>query len=109
MARIAGINIPPHQHTLIGLTAIFGIGRTRARKICEAAGVEFSRKVKDLTDAELVRIREQIGTVTVEGDMSRENTDERRVGKDCVITCRARWSPYMEKNNTINLNFYRQH
>src|SRR3546814_4998483 len=72
MARIAGINIPLHQHTLIGLTAIFGIGRTRARKICEAAGVEFSRKVKDLTDAELERIREQIGTVTVEGDLRRE-------------------------------------
>src|SRR3546814_5886156 len=72
MARIAGINFPTHQHTLSGLTAIFGIGRTRARKICEAAGVEFSRKVKDLTDAELERIREQIGTVTVEGDLRRE-------------------------------------
>ena len=72
MARIAGINIPPHQHTEIGLTAIFGVGRTRARKICEAAGVEASRKVKDLTDAELERIREQIGTFTVEGDLRRE-------------------------------------
>ena len=48
MARIAGINIPPHQHAEIGLTAIFGIGRTRARKICEAAGVPLSKKVKDL-------------------------------------------------------------
>ena len=53
MARIAGINIPPHQHAEIGLTAIFGIGRTRARKICEASGIEYSKKVKDLTDAEL--------------------------------------------------------
>ncbi len=53
MARIAGINIPPHQHAEIGLTAIFGIGRTRARQICEASGIEYSKKVKDLTDAEL--------------------------------------------------------
>ena len=72
MARIAGINIPPHQHAEIGLTAIFGIGRTRARKICEAAGVELTKKVKDLSDAELERIREHIGVLTVEGDLRRE-------------------------------------
>ena len=42
MARIAGINIPPHQHAEIGLTAIYGIGRTRARKICVACGIAFS-------------------------------------------------------------------
>ncbi|AZG06923.1 30S ribosomal protein S13 [Pigmentiphaga sp. H8] len=72
MARIAGINIPPHQHTEIGLTAIFGIGRSRARKICEVAGVPSNKKVKDLNDAELERIREQINTFTVEGDLRRE-------------------------------------
>ncbi|MPS28260.1 30S ribosomal protein S13 [Pigmentiphaga sp.] len=72
MARIAGINIPPHQHTEIGLTAIFGIGRSRARKICEVAGVAVDKKVKDLNDAELERIREQINTFTVEGDLRRE-------------------------------------
>ena len=72
MARIAGINIPPHQHTEIGLTAIFGIGRSRARKICEAAGVPTDKKVKDLNDAELERIREQVNAVTVEGDLRRE-------------------------------------
>ena len=49
MARIAGINIPPHKHAEIGLTAIFGIGRTRARKICEATGIAYSKKIKDLT------------------------------------------------------------
>ncbi|MBP7326989.1 MAG: 30S ribosomal protein S13, partial [Alicycliphilus sp.] len=53
MARIAGINIPPHQHTEIGLTAIYGIGRTRARKICEACGIAYSKKVKELTDGDL--------------------------------------------------------
>jgi small subunit ribosomal protein S13 len=53
MARIAGINIPPHKHAEIGLTAIFGIGRSRARKICEASGIEYSNNIKDLTDADL--------------------------------------------------------
>jgi len=72
MARIAGINIPPHQHAEIGLTAIFGIGRTRARKICEAAGVPLTKKVKDLNDSELERIREHVGVFTIEGDLRRE-------------------------------------
>ena len=53
MARIAGVNIPNHKHTVIGLTSIFGIGITRARKICEVSGVAESKKVKDLTDADL--------------------------------------------------------
>ena len=74
MARIAGINIPPHQHSEIGLTAIFGIGRTRARKICEACGIAYSKKVKDLTDAELEKIRDQVGKFTIEGDLRRETT-----------------------------------
>ena len=48
MARIAGINIPSHQHTDVGLTAIYGIGRPRAREICDAVGVPYTKKVKDL-------------------------------------------------------------
>ncbi|MEQ4619461.1 MAG: 30S ribosomal protein S13 [Corticimicrobacter sp.] len=72
MARIAGINIPPHQHAEIGLTAIFGIGRTRARKICDAAGIPTTKKIKDLDDTELERVREQVGSFTVEGDLRRE-------------------------------------
>ena len=58
MARIAGINIPNHQHAGIALTAIYGIGRSTAQKICTAAGVPFDRKVKDLTDTDLERIRD---------------------------------------------------
>jgi small subunit ribosomal protein S13 len=58
MARIAGINIPNHQHAGIALTAIYGIGRSRAQAICVAAGIEPSRKIKDLTDAEMDRLRE---------------------------------------------------
>lgn len=72
MARIAGINIPPHQHAEIGLTAIYGIGRSRSRQICEAVGIEYSKKVKDLTDAELEGIREQLAQFTIEGDLRRE-------------------------------------
>lgn len=60
MARIAGINIPPHQHAEIGLTAIYGIGRARARKICDACGISYSKKVKDLSDADLEKIRDQV-------------------------------------------------
>ena len=72
MARIAGVNVPDRQHTEIGLTAIYGIGRARARAICDAVGVAYSKKVKDLNDAELERIRDQLGRFTVEGDLRRE-------------------------------------
>jgi small subunit ribosomal protein S13 len=72
MARIAGVNIPNHQHTEIALTAIYGIGRTSAQKICAAAGVKTSAKVKDLTDTEMDKLREQIAKLTVEGDLRRE-------------------------------------
>ena len=58
MARIAGINIPPHQHAEIGLTAIYGIGRARARAILEAAAVPFDKKVNFLMDKETRFLRE---------------------------------------------------
>ena len=66
MARIAGINVPNHQHAEIALTAIYGIGRARAQAILSAAGVQGSRKIKDLNDNELEKIREQITKVTVQ-------------------------------------------
>ena len=72
MARIAGINIPNHQHAGIALTAVYGIGRSRALAICVAAGVAPTRKIKDLSDAELERLRENITRITVEGDLRRE-------------------------------------
>jgi small subunit ribosomal protein S13 len=74
MARIAGVNIPNHQHAEIALTAIYGIGRSRSQKICEAAGVIRSTKMKDLTDAEMDRLRDQVAKFTVEGDLRREVT-----------------------------------
>lgn len=72
MARISGINIPPQQHAEIGLTAIYGIGRARARAILDAVKVPYVKKIKELNDAELERIREAISKVPVEGDLRRE-------------------------------------
>ena len=74
MARIAGVNIPNHQHAEIALTAIYGIGRARARKICDAVGVKRSAKIKELTDSEMDRLREEVGKFIVEGDLRRETT-----------------------------------
>ncbi len=72
MARIAGVNIQNHQHTVIALTAIYGVGRSRSRKICAAVGVNTATKIKDLTDAELDKLRDQVGKFIVEGDLRRE-------------------------------------
>jgi len=72
MARIGGVNIPNHQHTDIALTAIYGVGRSRARVICAAAGIENTRKIKDLSDSEMDKLREQVGKVATEGDLRRE-------------------------------------
>ena len=72
MARIGGVNIPNHQHAEIALTAIYGVGRSRARKICVGAGVENSRKVKDLSDSEMDKLREQLAKFATEGDLRRE-------------------------------------
>jgi len=74
MARIAGVNIPNHQHTVIGLQAIYGIGRTRAYAICAATGVDTVKKIKDLSDVELDKLRDEIGKYIVEGDLRREVT-----------------------------------
>ncbi len=72
MARIAGINIPMNKHVVIGLTHIFGVGNSRALRICDAAGVKYHVKVKDLTDAEVASLRSQVAKFAVEGDLRRE-------------------------------------
>ncbi|MBM3356731.1 MAG: 30S ribosomal protein S13 [Betaproteobacteria bacterium] len=72
MARIGGVNIPNHQHAAIALTAIFGIGRSRARAICGAVGVKETTKIKDLSDTEMDKLREQVSKFTIEGDLRRE-------------------------------------
>lgn len=72
MARIAGVNIPAQKHTWVALTSIYGIGPTRARQICEDAGVKAQMKVKELTDAEVEALRGEVGKLVVEGDLRRE-------------------------------------
>ena len=72
MARIAGVNIPNHQHVKIALTAIYGIGSTTSSKICQAVGVDPTNKLKDLTDSEIDNLREYIDKITIEGDLRRE-------------------------------------
>lgn len=74
MARISGINVPVHKHAEIALTAIYGIGRSTSRKICAAAGVQTSTKIKDLSEDEVGRLRTEVAKYRVEGDLRREIT-----------------------------------
>lgn len=71
MARIAGINIPPHKHAEVALTAIYGIGRNTARKICADSEIQPGAKIKDLTEAEIESVRAQVAKYTIEGDLRR--------------------------------------
>ena len=72
MARIAGINIPVNKHAEIALTAIYGVGRNRARSICEAAGISPQAKIRDLDENAIETLRGQVAKFTVEGDLRRE-------------------------------------
>lgn len=72
MARIAGVNIPDHKHAVISLTSIFGVGLTTAKSICEATGIAEDKKIAELSEAELDSLRDQVGKITVEGDLRRE-------------------------------------
>ena len=72
MARIAGINIPLHKHVVIALTSIYGIGDTRAKKICSDAGVAPNSIVKDLAEPEVANLRTEVAKFEVEGDLRRD-------------------------------------
>jgi len=72
MARIAGVNIPDKKHTVIALTSIYGVGRTRAVQICDAAGIATDTKIKDLSEGEIDKLRAEVIKYTVEGDLRRE-------------------------------------
>ena len=75
MARIAGVNIPPQKRVEIGLTYIYGVGRSTSNQILSAAGIDPETKVRDLTEEEIVRLREAIDRdLTVEGDLRRERS-----------------------------------
>ena len=73
MARIAGVNLPPQKRVEIGLTYIYGIGRTKAKQICETVGIPAERRINDMTEEEVMRVREVIDRdFQVEGDLRRE-------------------------------------
>lgn len=74
MARIVGVNVPDNKHAEIALTAIYGIGRTRAKEILQAANIEGSTKIKDIPEAAMDRLREEVSKYTLEGDLRREVT-----------------------------------
>jgi len=72
MARIAGINIPEHKHTVVALRSIYGVGHTRAKLICAEAGISESTKIKELSEVELDKLRDEVAKFSVEGDLRRE-------------------------------------
>jgi len=104
VARIAGINIPDHKHTVIALTSIYGIGATRAKAICASTGIAESAKIRDLSETEIDTLREQVGQYTVEGDLRREVTLNIKRLKDlgCYRGLRHRHSLPVRGQNTKN-------
>ncbi|GJL76634.1 30S ribosomal protein S13 [Nitrosomonas sp.] len=72
MARIAGVNLPNHQHVGIALTAIYGIGRTTSSHICDEVGIASDIKLKELSDQQLDLLRDHIAKLVIEGDLRRE-------------------------------------
>ena len=74
MARIAGINVSDNKHTVIALQSIYGIGATRAKKICEISKITPSVKIKELTEEEIETLRTEVGKFNIEGDLRREVT-----------------------------------
>ncbi len=72
MARIKNIELPGEKHTCIGLTAIYGIGRSLANQICDDANVARNKKIKDLTEEEITKLRSEVDKHAVEGDLRRE-------------------------------------
>jgi small subunit ribosomal protein S13 len=74
MARIAGVNIPTDKRTEVGLTYVYGIGPSTSRKVLAEAGVDPNTKVKDLTEDEVVKLRDAVESLSVEGDLRRERS-----------------------------------
>jgi len=72
MARIAGVNLPLNKHIVIGLRSIYGVGQTTAQNVCAAAGLEPTTKVRNLTEDQLVAIRNELANFKIEGDLRRD-------------------------------------
>lgn len=78
MARLAGINLPNDKRIEIGLTAIYGIGRSQSQALLKQVGVDVNTKVKDLPEADVKKLREALEKLTVEGDLRREQTQNQK-------------------------------
>jgi small subunit ribosomal protein S13 len=74
VARIAGINIPDQKHTVIALTSIYGIGKTRSQAICAASGIAENVKIRELSEEQIELLRDEVAKFVVEGDLRREVT-----------------------------------
>jgi small subunit ribosomal protein S13 len=72
MARIAGVNIPDNKHAVVSLTYIYGVGRTQARALCASTGVDEQTRMGDLSEEQIDALRNEVGKLTVEGDLRRE-------------------------------------
>lgn len=72
MARIAGVNLPVQKHVWVGLQSIFGIGRSRSKKVCADAGVAPTTLIKSLSEGEVEKLRQEVAKYVVEGDLRRE-------------------------------------
>ncbi|UQB41989.1 30S ribosomal protein S13 [Thiomicrospira microaerophila] len=72
MARIAGVNLPLNKHIVIGLRSIYGVGQTTAQNLCAAAGLDPTTKVRNLTEDQLVSIRNELAKYKIEGDLRRD-------------------------------------
>ena len=104
MSRIAGVNLPVHKDVRIALTAIFGVGISVADKICQSSKVTGTTKVKDLSEAELAALREQVATYVVEGDLRREISMniKRKMDMACYEGLRHRRGLPLKKNTKNN-------
>ena len=71
MARIAGINVPDHKHTVIALTSIYGVGLSQSKRICAAVDIAPEMKIRDLTEGQIESLRQEIDKMEVEGDLRR--------------------------------------
>lgn len=92
VARIAGVNIPAQKHIVIGLQSVYGIGPTRARKVCEVANVDPQSKVSTLTESQLDLLRNEVAKFVVEGDLRREVSMhiKRKMDLACYVGIRHR-------------------
>ena len=72
MARIEGVDLPRDKRVVIGLTYIFGIGRSTSQRLLDSAGIEHGTKVRDLSESEIQRLRELVNDLTIEGDLRRQ-------------------------------------